>query len=474
MKVKRNGIFRARLVACGYSQIPGVDFTENYAPVISDVTYRIMLIAEIVWKLSSKIVDVETAFLHGDLEEEIYMDCPEGLDHDGSECLLLLKTIYGLVQSARQFFKKLVACLKRIGFKGGYADPCLMTKKSDLGICYIAIYVDDCYCVGHEAAINDTIKKIVASGFEVKVEESLADYLSCNILFNKDKTRAWLGQPHLIKSLEKKFGDAVTSLQKYRTPGTPGQGIVRPKKDEESVPLVSPEDQALYRSGVGMLLYLVKHSRPDIANVVRELSKVMDGATPAALKEMKRVMKFVLDTRNFGLKIEPKAHNDGDDWVMVAYTDSDYAGDKDNRISVGGFIIFLLGVPIMWRSKAQRSVSLSSAEAEFCSLSDAAKEIKFVYQILMSMGIAVKLPIIVRVDNVGAIFMTENVSTNSRTKHVDVRYHFVREFVEEGFVKIVFVRSEHNTSDGFTKNVTGDIYDAHVADYMAERSTIVS
>lgn len=101
-----------------------------------------------------------------------------------------------------------------------------MTKKSDLGICYIAIYVDDCYCVGHEAAINDTIKKIVASGFEVKVEESLADYLSCNILSNKDKTRAWLGQPHLIKSLEKKFVDAVTSLQKYQTPGMPGQGIV--------------------------------------------------------------------------------------------------------------------------------------------------------------------------------------------------------------------------------------------------------
>jgi hypothetical protein len=117
------------------------------------------------------------------------------------------------------------------------------------------------------------------------VENSLADYLSCNILFNKDKTRAWLGQPHLIKNLEKKFGDAVTSLQKYRTPETPGQEIVRPIKDEQSEPLVSSEDQALYRSGVGMLLYLVKHSRPDIANVVRELSKVMDGATPAALNE---------------------------------------------------------------------------------------------------------------------------------------------------------------------------------------------
>jgi hypothetical protein len=111
------------------------------------------------------------------------------------------------------------------------------------------------------------------------VEDSLADYLSCNILFDKDKTKAWLGQPHLIKKLEKRFGEAVASLQKYRTPGTPF--------DRKSKPLVSPEDQVLYRSGMGMQLYLVKHSCPDIVNVVRELSKVMDGATPAALKEMK-------------------------------------------------------------------------------------------------------------------------------------------------------------------------------------------
>jgi hypothetical protein len=228
-------------------------------------------------------------------------------------------------------------------FQGRLCQSFSHDKEEQPRICYIALYIDDCYCVGHEAAIDDTIKRIIASGFKVKVENSLADYLSCNILFDKDKTKAWLGEPRLIKKLEKKLGDAVASLQKYRTPGTPGQGIIRPKKDKQSEPLVSPEDQVLYRSGMGMLLYLVKHSRPDIANLIRELSKVMDGATPAALKEMKRVMKFVLDTQNFGLKIEPKVHNDGDDWVMVIYTESDYAGDKDNRISVSGFIIFLLG-----------------------------------------------------------------------------------------------------------------------------------
>jgi hypothetical protein len=472
-KIKRTGAFRARLVACGYSQIPGVDFTENYAPVISDVTYRIMIICGIVWKLQSKIIDVETAFLHGDLEEEIYMDCPQGLEHEPDECVLLQRTIYGLVQSARQFFKKLMACLKSIGFKGGIADPCLLTRHCAKGLVIMATYVDDCFCCGHEEAILETIELMKESGFGVTVEDDLTDYLSCNIVFNKERTKAWLGQPHLIKNLEKKYGQLVAKSTIFKTPGTPGQGISRPGKDEHGS-IVGENDHKLYRSGVGMLLYLVKHSRPDIANVVRELSKVLDGPTEAAMKELKRAIKFVLATRNYGLKIEPDASQGEGDWEMKIFTDSEYAGDKNTRISVGGYIIFLLGVAILWKSKAQKSVTLSSAEAEFVALSEAAKEIKFVVMILESLGIRVKLPIVVRVDNVGAIFMSENVSTSSRTRHVDIRYHYVREFVEDGFIKIIFVKSEENLSDGFTKNITGTLYDAHTREFMAEREALLN
>ena len=439
-KIKRNGVFRARLVACGYSQIPGVDFTEHFAPVVNDITYRIMLVASILWRLTNVIVDVETAFLHGDLEEEIYMDCPEGLDHENDECLLLQKTIYGLVQSARQFYKKLVHTLrKKLNFKGGYADPCLLTRRCAKGIVFIALYVDDCFCCGHTEAIQDTVKRIQEAGFSVTIENEMTDYLSCEILFSRDRKKCWIGQPHLIRKLEKKFGEMVTTLQKFRTPGTPSCGIVRPSDDKFKVSL---EDQTLYRSGVGMLLYLVKHSRPDIANVVRELSKVTDGATMAAMKEMKRVIKFVIDTKHLGLKIEPTTPDNDKMWDLVLYCDSDWAGDKDTRISVAGFIVYLMGAPISWKSKAQRGVTLSSSEAEFVALSEAAKEIKFVVQVLISMGIPVRLPVICRVDNIGAIFMAENVSTSQRTKHIDTRYHFVREFVEEGFIKIIFVRTK--------------------------------
>jgi hypothetical protein len=182
------------------------------------------------------------------------------------------------------------------------------------------------------------------------------------------------------------------------------------------------------------------------------------------------VIKFVLDTRTYGLKLQPKAVTEDEHWSMTVFTDSDWAGDKDNRISITGYIVFLLGAPILWKSKAQKSVSLSSTEAEYYALSEAAKEIKFVVQILLSMGIPVQLPVIVRVDNMGAIFMSENASASSRTKHVDTRYHFVREFVEDGFIRIVFVRTVDNVSDSFTKNVTGDIYEAHVKEFIADRT----
>jgi hypothetical protein len=261
----------------------------------------------------------------------------------------------------------------------------------------------------------------------------------------------------------------VRGLSVYKTPGTPGVGIVRPKPGEE---MLNEEDQKTYRSAVGSLLQLVKYSRPDISNVVRELSKCSSGANEASFKELKRLMKFVLDTKEYGLRIYPtKRLNDL--WTMKVYSDSDWAGDKDNRHSVTGFVIFLLGVPIVWKSKLQRTVSLSSSEAEYYALSEAVKEIKFVVQILMSIGMKVEMPIQVLVDNIGAIFMSENVSATSRTKHIDTRYHFVREYSEEGVIKIVFVRSEDNKSDPFTKNVSSEVYDKHIGDFIEAKSHVM-
>jgi Reverse transcriptase (RNA-dependent DNA polymerase) len=261
-----------------------------------------------------------------------------------------------LVQSARQFFKKLIEVLKSIGFQQSKTEPCLlMNRDNKLGLVIIAVYVDDCYAIGDKAALLEVIQQMQSKGFKLKVENDLSDYLSCEIIFNKDKTKAWLGQPNLIRRLETTFKDFVKSQKNssFRTPGTPGMNILRPKNDDEKL---GPAEQTLYRSAVGTLLQFVKHSRPDLANTVRELSKCMDAATTLAMKELKRVIQFVITTKDFGLLIEPKFVNNK--WKMTVCTDSDWAGDKDTRQSVTGFVIFLLNVPIFWKSRAQKAVAL--------------------------------------------------------------------------------------------------------------------
>ena len=182
--------------------------------------------------------------------------------------MILRKTIYGLVQSARKFYEKLIEVLKLIGFYGSQSDPCLLKQ----------------------------------NGFNLKIEYNLTDYLSCRVIEDVKMNRILILQPHLINNLQAKFGEEVVNKRAYRTPGTPRFKIVRP---DDEADLIDMNLQSRYRSGVGMLLYLTKYSRPDLCNVVRELSKCMDKATMGTYLEMLRVIKFVIDTKHFCLRIQP-------------------------------------------------------------------------------------------------------------------------------------------------------------------------
>jgi hypothetical protein len=173
--------------------------------------------------------------------------------------------------------------------------------------------------------------------------------------------------------------------------------------------------------------------------------------------EMLRVVKFVIDTKIFCLKIRPE--NKIKNWSLYVFCDSDWAGNSEKRISVTGFIVYLMNVPVCWRSKAQRGVTLSSSKAKYVAISQAVKEIKFIYYLLREIGIKINLPIMVKTDNVGAMFMAQNASSGVRTRHIDTRYHYVRENLEEGTIIIEFVKSIENESDIFSKDVSQEIYE---------------
>ena len=162
-----------------------------------------------------------------------------------------------------------------------------------------------------------------------------------------------------------------------------------------------------------------------------------------------------------------KPNADGmEDWKLTSFSDSDWASDRENRKSISGFVLYLCRVPISWKNKAQKAPTLSLSEAEYVALSEAAKEVKFVVQLLESIGFKVKKPVKVRVDNVGAIYIAENPSTSQRTRHIDTRYHFVREMVNDEYIEIVFVKSENNLSDGFTKNISKESQQRHEETYL--------
>ena len=226
------------------------------------------------------------------------------------ECIILNQCIYGLVS----------------GLVVGNVNPCLHIKKSANGLVHISLYIDDNLVVGNIETIDNAILALNRNGMVLKIMERMQDYLSGEIKFLIVKKRTWLKQPHFINNLNDKFGKCVKDVCNHKTPDTPKFLIVRPMEESEEI---STKDEWEYLLGVGMLLYLVKHSCPDLANGTRELLKANDGANPAAFKELLHLIKYVLD-KDVALKIEP-TENYNKPWDIVCFSNSDYAGDPVSR-----------------------------------------------------------------------------------------------------------------------------------------------
>ena len=183
----------------------------------------------------------------------------------------------------------------------------------------------------------------------------------------------------------------------------------------------------------------------------------MDAPVPVHLKEMYKLIRFVLSTKDFGFKF--KLMKNMKKWALKALSDSDFESDKVTRISIFGYIIYFCGIPIALRSKEMKSVVLSTTE--YIAVSEVVEELKFIVQLLQTMNIEVELPITVYVDNVGAIWLSNNRTTSDRTKHIGIKASFVKEYQEDGKIIIKFVKSEDNQADIFTKNTTNIIFQRH-------------
>jgi hypothetical protein len=218
-----------------------------------------MLIAKLVWDMTCSVVDIETAFLHGDLDEEICMEIPKGLEIEHNKKLILRKTIYGLVQRARKFYEKLINVVKVIGFYESKSDACLWTMWDEKvnHMIIIGIYVDNCLIIGKYESIDCLIDELKKHEFNLKVEKNVNEYLSCCIEESKDQRKLTMIQPHLLTRLIQNFGEEIEGKRKFLTPGMPR---FKTQRSTINMDVLDPQSQRKYRSRVGMLLYLTKYS----------------------------------------------------------------------------------------------------------------------------------------------------------------------------------------------------------------------
>jgi hypothetical protein len=476
MKKKANGTYRARLNARGYEQIDGEHYDENTkaAPVVNEATIRIVLILMVMAGWYCELLDVKGAFLHGEFDkgQKIYMKVPEGFEkyYAWNVVLLLLRTLYGLKQAAFAFWQQLLMAFRDMEYNRSKADPCLYFCWTAIGLILWISWVDDCLVVGKKGGVLKA-KEEMMSRFDCDEVGEMKEYVGCKVERDWENGSLKLTQPVLLQSFTDEFD--LPDGNCSNTPAVPGD-VLRKGNPGDEVPAAL---QATYRSGVGKLLHMMKWTRPETLNAVRELSRFMTGATMAHLQAMYRVMKYCLCTPHRGLVLKPTSKWDGDpkfEFTVEGRSDSDYAKDPEKRRSVSGYSTFLCGAPVTMKSRMQGCVTLSVTEAELVSATHCAQDMLFIMRVLESIGLCVKKPMILKVDNKGAMDLANNWSVGGRTRHVDTRQYFLRELKEEGIINVEWIPTAENSSDLFTKNLPGPSFNKHMSVYCGVDAAIDS
>ena len=431
--------YKARLVARGFDQKFGSDYDETFCPVVRLESLRTLIALSSQRGLELHHVDVQTAFLNGTLQEDIYMKQPEGYEKQGEEDLVckLSKSIYGLKQSSRCWNTALDAHLKRMGFAQLKSDPCIYASGGE-DTFYIGVYVDDMILAGKNEAKMRSVKEELTSRFDIKDLGKLSYFLGMSIVQDQEKKETWIGQPTYAEKLLTKMG--MSDCKPVKTPADPANRLVKAAEDEQAV------DQQLYQSLVGGLMYLATCTRPDIAYTVGMLARFSSKPNQTHWVAAKRVLRYLKGTMNFGLIYS------GDPGVL-GYSDADWAGDMDDRKSTSGYMFQIAGGPVSWRSKKQDTVALSTAEAEYVALSSAAQECVWMRRLVSELGNPPGEPTTILEDNQSSIAMARNPQFHGRAKHIDIKHHFVREQVSSGMIELKYCPTGEMVADILTKGL---------------------
>lgn len=428
--------YKARLVAKGYKQKAGIDYDEVYAPVARMETIRLLIsqAAQFRWPIFQ--MDVKSAFLNGVLEEEVYIEQPPGYMKIGEEkkVLKLKKALYGLKQAPRAWNTRIDTYFKESGFKQCPYEHALYTKKSGGNVLFVALYVDDLIFMGNNDEIIEKFKDTMTREFEMTDLGLMKFFLGLEV--RQGETGIFVSQETYAKEILKKY--KMADCNPVSTPMEPGAKLSKFDGGERV-------DASKYRSLVGSLRYLTC-TRPDLSLSVGIVSRFMEEPVYSHWKALKRILRYVKGTESLGL-----FYSKTEEFKLLGYTDSDWCGDIDDRKSTSGYVFFMGDTAFTWLSKKQPIVTLSTCEAEYVAASWCVCHAIWLRNLLGKFEQQQLGATEIRIDNKSAIELAKNPVNHERSKHIDVRFHFIRDQVKKGSVELVHVASRDQVADIFTK-----------------------
>jgi hypothetical protein len=462
--------FKSRYVAMGNHQIPGKDYNRTTSPTARMESFRTLLDIAASNNWPAEQLDVKTAFLHGVLDEaEVqYMRQPKGFEEPGKEDWLweVVKGIYGIKQAGRVWNKTLNEAMLSWGFTRLPCEWCVYFREDERGIVLVAIHVDDFLCVGSSTDAIRSFKEQIKTKFSIS-ESDVDLCLGIKISRNFESRTIAISQPALIDHIISQFNQSDADSSPIPMSPDILPLLRRPNPSEK----LSTEDSIAlaklpYRSLIGSLMYLSIGSRPDIAFSVSKLSQFLDCYRKVHWDAAIRVVRYLKGTRGFQLHL-------GGGSSLVGHSDSSWADDCDTRRSQMGYCFSLGAGVISWSSRRQPIVTQSSTEAEYIAASEASREAIWLRSLLAHLNRPISpVPIngkcdfdadatSIYCDNNGAITLAFDQAFHSRAKHIDVRYHYVREQVEAESITLNRIPSQNNVADIFTKPLGRVLFERH-------------
>jgi hypothetical protein len=450
LRIKKNSAgevdkYKARLVARGFTQIYGIDYYETYAPVARLTSFRLLLAlaARNGWAVDN--IDFDSAYLNSKLDEDevVYLEQPPGYEtKDRREWVLrLLKSLYGLKQGAKNWYDALYKALMELGFTRTEADHGVFYKEVGKHIIIFVVHVDDGMVTGSSVSLINKFKE------DMNAKYRLTDLGAANWLLGIKITRDLvnktlsLSQHAYIDAIITRFNfDDLRPSSIPIDPSAPLSKSQSPSKLED----IAKMRNVPYREAVGSLMYAAMGTRPDIAFATSTVAQFCDNPGWAHWEAVKRIYRYLKGTKNWELTYG------GDERGLVGYADADGAS-QEHRRAISGYVFMVDGGAVSWSSKKQELVTLSTAEAEYVAQTHAAKEAIWLRRLLTEIFKSVDTPTTLFSDSKSAIALAQDGHYHARTKHIDIRYHFIRYIIDAGTLKLVYCPTNDMTADTLTK-----------------------